>query len=354
MVSALPTAMVIGALDCRPHRCDRRMIVGDVQVTEKLSLASKGPAKLVLGTAQLGQVYGAANRVGLPSEANAIALVHAALAGGVRTIDTARAYGESERRIGLALEGAASVEIVTKLDPLRSLPVDANPETAAAAARQSLAASRAALRRERLDVVLLHRAEHRIRWRGGVWRMLAQERDSGKIGDLGISATAPAEVLDALQDALVTHVQLPFNLLDHRWAEAGVIDALRQRPDVTVHVRSVFLQGLLAASSEARWPAIGGVDPIAILARLDRLALETGCEDRIDLCLAYVRSQDWIDGIVIGMETADQLKANLTAFGRALLHDANMAEMFAGSPVLPDTFLDPACWPREMPVSPAT
>ena len=28
-----------------------------------------------------------------------------------------------------------------------------------------------------------------------------------------------------------------------------------------------------------------------------------------DLCLAYVRGQSWIDGVVVGMETEDQLEA---------------------------------------------
>src|SRR5262249_3027552 len=73
---------------------------------------------LVLGPAQLGLRYGVANSAGMLADSEAISLVRAAIAGGIRTIDTARAYGDAERRIGLALQpGSPSTTIVTKLDP---------------------------------------------------------------------------------------------------------------------------------------------------------------------------------------------------------------------------------------------
>ena len=323
------------------------MIVGDAQVTEKLSLASKGPAKLVLGTAQLGQVYGAANRVGLPSEANAIALVRAALAGGVRTIDTARAYGESERRIGLALEGAASVEIVTKLDPLRSLPVDAKPETAAAAARQSLAASRRALGRYRLDTVLLHVPSHRRDWGGGVWRVLLQERDDGKIGTLGVSVQNPSEAIASLQDRDILHLQLPLSPADRRWSAPEFIKARRSRDDVTIHVRSVLLQGLLAGTPDAHWPVFGGWSPARLVGELGSLARNLGRTDVVDLCLAWVRAQDWIDGVVVGMETQEQLRSNLAHFEQPPLSTDECARLAAPLADIPEALVDPPRWPKE-------
>ena len=49
--------------------------------------------------------------------------------------------------------------------------------------------------------------------------------------------------------------QLPFSLLDWRARAPGWLAAVRARPDVTVHARSVFLQvGLPKAESETAKP----------------------------------------------------------------------------------------------------
>ena len=56
--------------------------------------------RLTLGTAQLGPAYGIANREGRLDDSSADALLSAAWDAGMRWFDTARAYGESEARIG--------------------------------------------------------------------------------------------------------------------------------------------------------------------------------------------------------------------------------------------------------------
>jgi aryl-alcohol dehydrogenase-like predicted oxidoreductase len=301
-------------------------------------------SRFALGTAQLGMPYGVANTVGMPSETEAVALIRAAIAAGVTTIDTARAYGDAELRIGLALAGfdTRAITVVTKLDPLAGVGPE-DTEIALRATEESLNASRRALHRDNLDVLLLHRAAHRIQWNGAVWRKLRDERNAGRIGRLGVSVGTPEEALSALADADVAHIQLPYNVLDRRWERAGVIHAARARPDVVVHVRSVYLQGLLARA-DAPWPQVAGVEPAAIKHILAALVSRCGRDDFADLCLAYVRAQDWIDGIVIGIETIAQLAANLALFDKPILDDAACALIRDTIPVLPETLLDPARW----------
>jgi aryl-alcohol dehydrogenase-like predicted oxidoreductase len=301
---------------------------------------------LVLGTAQLGLRYGVANSAGMLADSEAIGLVHTAIAGGIRTIDTARAYGDAERRIGLALQpGSPAITVVTKLDPFDRIPRDASPDLAVAAARESIALSCRALARERLDVLALHRAAHRRTWHGAVWRLLLEERRQGRIDRLGVSVQSPGEALEALEDPDVGHLQLPFNVLDNRWAESGVIDAIGKRADVIVHVRSVLLQGLLAGLTGDKWPVVAGVVPNEILGCLSRLVREFRRLSPADLCVAYVRAQPWIDGVVIGMETPAQLTENLSLFdaGPLALDEARVVE--TRLPRVPEALLDPARWP---------
>jgi aryl-alcohol dehydrogenase-like predicted oxidoreductase len=300
-------------------------------------------ANLVLGTAQLGAAYGAANAIGVVSEAGAVDLVQAATNAGIRDIDTARAYGDAERRVGLALQDRSGANVVTKLSPLADVP-PGDAAKAVAAAEASLAASRQALGRNTLQTFLLHRAAHRLEWNGAVWRLLVAERKRGGIEKLGVSVQTPAEALAALADPDVVHIQMPYNLLDRRWSD--VIAALRARPDLTVHVRSVLLQGLLTGLPHARWPKIPGADRDRVLSPLAALAQQLGRNSLTDLCIAFVRAQDWIDGIVIGIETLEQLERNLALFREPPLRPEECELVHSTIPALPDALLDPAQWSR--------
>ena len=74
------------------------------------------PAQLALGSAQWGlERYGVANRDGAPAAAELGRLLKLAAAAGVRTIDTARAYGASEQRIGEQTGPDPVWTVITKL-----------------------------------------------------------------------------------------------------------------------------------------------------------------------------------------------------------------------------------------------
>jgi aryl-alcohol dehydrogenase-like predicted oxidoreductase len=296
-------------------------------------MRSGRPADLIVGSVQLGLAYGAANRTGKPDRQTALRLVRRAVDAGVAGFDTARAYGDSEDRLGEALKGLR-IPTVTKLSPLSGLAADASRETITAA-----------LQRDRLDCLLLHRALQLTAFDGAVWKRLEHHLARGTVGALGVSVQSPAEALVALAYGNVRHLQLPFNVLDWRWAETGAIEAIRSKRSVTVHVRSALLQGVLAAGDPLVWPRVEGADARALIVWLNDTVRRFGRQSVADLCLAYVRAQDWIDGVVIGMETEEQLEANLLLSTRPPLAFADCAAIEAGRPRVPEQLLDPACWP---------
>jgi spore coat polysaccharide biosynthesis protein SpsF len=300
--------------------------------------------ELVLGSVQLGLPYGAANRTGMPTRPQALKLVARAADAGITQFDTARAYGEAESRLGEALVGKKSVRTITKLSPLTNLDDMASPHAVRSAVEASIAESLAALRRDRLDCLLLHRAEHMTSHGGAIWNQLIDYVQQGIIASLGVSVQGTAEAMRALDCRDVRHLQLPYNLLDWRWRKAGIVERLSTRPDTTIHVRSVFLQGILASDASV-WPRVQDVDAQAILAMLAEFATDFGRESVADLCLAYVRGQNWVDGVVVGLETEDQLDANLRLFVRPPLTVGQCALLEARIPRLPETLLNPALWP---------
>src|SRR5438067_13409029 len=96
--------------------------------------------QLALGTAQFGLDYGITNTRGRITAGEAASLLRQAWDGGVRVLDTARAYGNSEEVLGAAMRDPW--RIVTKTLPLRSERVDDSAidkiDTAFAQSLQSL------------------------------------------------------------------------------------------------------------------------------------------------------------------------------------------------------------------------
>jgi aryl-alcohol dehydrogenase-like predicted oxidoreductase len=311
-----------------------------------LAPMSNDVSRLVLGTVQIGSPYGAANLTGLPSTERAIRLLRRAHRSGIRSFDTARGYGEAEERIGAAFNGADGPSTITKLDPLSGLAADASAAEAEAAVEASVNASLVSLKRANLETLLLHRAAHLSSHGGAVWRRLLRLQRAGIIKRLGVSVQNPEEAFTALSMRSVSHIQLPFNLIDQRWREAGIPAAAKARGDVLIHARSIYLQGILASDDSVFWPKVHGVDAEGTLYMLDTLAQLFRRVSIADLCLAYVRGQNWIHGLVIGMETEEQLDRNLALFDSEPLTSAEIANLEPRLPRFPEALLNPALWPR--------
>lgn len=300
---------------------------------------------LTLGTAQLGMVYGRTNTTGKLNKSAAAELVAHAIENGVTQIDTARTYGSSERVVGLGVRrsGRSDVKVITKLAPFDELLPNAPEDHVRTAVRSSVFQSCVELGERTIDTLLLHR------WRiarisgGAAWDELKNLRHDGYIRTLGASVQSPEDALEALDDEDVKHLQLPLNILDRRWRRAGVPEKVRQRPDVVVHARSVFLQGVLISDTKY-WPALNGVDAVAVRDWLTEQVSRFGRLNHTDLCVAFVRAQDWITSLVLGMENEDQLRTNLKLFERTALSPEDAEHIYETVPEVPESLLNPAAW----------
>jgi len=302
--------------------------------------------EFVLGTAQLGlSAYGRANIIGRPEPTVAVQLIRTAITHGVDCLDTARAYEQAEKVVGEAVKPFGDrIEIVTKLSALSDLPEEATSGQVCAAVDASVFRSCRDLGMASLPVLLLHRWAHRTSHHGVVWQRLRELMNEGVISRLGVSVYSPEEAKAALNDESIQHLQIPFNLLDHRWEAAGIDRLGVQRTDVVIHARSVFLQGILAAQPEF-WPQIAGVDASDFVERLEELARRLGRATRADLCLAFARAQSWIHGLVVGVESAVQLADLLQLFQRQPLNAGEREVVRRAFPSAPETLLNPALWP---------
>jgi spore coat polysaccharide biosynthesis protein SpsF len=308
-----------------------------------------GQGAWVLGTVQLGLPYGAANQVGKPSGSQAGRLLSAAAAAGATHVDTARAYGESEPRIGRSLAQGLSerLGVVTKIKPLDDMDgvgSDGEAGLAGLATELSVEQSLRALGTSRVDALLVHRWADWHRGGGAVAETLDRLRHEGVASLVGASLSTPAELCEALADPRLGYVQMPFNLLDRRWLVPKVQEALAARPDVVVAVRSVFLQGLLAAPREARWPRNAEVDTHALALALESMARALGRESTADLALSYVRGHQFVTSVVLGADSVEQVEDQSRLVRRPPLSGAEIAEVHERIGGGSETLLDPSRW----------
>jgi aryl-alcohol dehydrogenase-like predicted oxidoreductase len=305
--------------------------------------------RLVLGTAQFGQRYGTSATPDAPSRNEVAALLRVAEEHGIRWLDTARAYGESESDIGSARAAgvASSMRLVSKVRPLgvpRGDSLEVRDQTRAAI-RASAEESLTALRADVLDVLLLHRADDAWLASGAVVEALDSLVEAGRVLRWGISVSTPAELIAALRLPGLSYVQLPFNLLDRRWLAPDVQSALAANPAIHITARSVLLQGLLTADDLSRWPTVPGADAMGIRRALVRLTSELGRADLLDLCLAYVSASTWIGSVIFGTRRTGQLLSFLEAAARPPLTPDEVRHVQDVIPPGPGELVNPALWP---------
>lgn len=302
-------------------------------------------SEFTLGTAQLGLKYGIANNSGLPPTDEAVSIIRYAIDHGLTHIDSARAYGEAEKRIGKALNTgyAERVHVVTKLDPLIDSSMLNSTACLCKAVDASVFRSCRELHTETIQTILLHRWEHRYLEGGGLWQRLIELKHEGVINRLGVSVQTPEEALLALAEPEVGHIQIPFNILDWRWKKHGIEKAIIEREDVVVHARSTLLQGLLATNVK-KMPNTPNELALKLNQTIENLVQEFGRDNRTDLCIAYVRAQKWIDSLVIGVETLAQLRENIALFQNPPLTEDECAVIENALTEAPVELLDPSRW----------
>lgn len=261
------------------------------------------PNRLALGTVQFGLRYGIANRSGQVGRDEAAAILDHAWEAGIDTLDTAVAYGESEHRLGEI--GVKQWQIISKLPA-----APASCTNVAAWVQETALGSLERMGVSKLRGLLLHRPDQLLGPRGAaLYNALAALKTQGTVEKIGVSVYGPEE-LDAIWPRFqLDLVQVPYNIIDRRLTMSGWLQRLHQA-GIEVHVRSVFLQGLLLVAPASRpnvfnrWQSLWD----RWHCWLDEQALVP-----LAACLGFALSQPGIDRVVVGVDSLKQLQEILVS-----------------------------------------
>lgn len=242
-------------------------------------------APLVLGTAQFGLDYGVTNS-GQVSPLQVGEILNAAEQLGIRTLDTAAAYGNSEAVLAQH-QATHRFQVISKLSPQQT---SAAPLLAQFEQRcTQLDGIPEAVLFHRADDLLTHpAADHH-------WRSAEQARAQGLCRKIGVSVYHPHELRQLLQRYPLQLVQLPANWLDRRFLSADLLQQLTTA-GVAIHARSLLLQGILlqppaerpayfqqfaALTAFDHWAAQCALPPVAValslLSHYPQLSAVVGC-----------------------------------------------------------------------------
>lgn len=254
--------------------------------------------RIALGTAQFGLPYGIANHSGKVTRGEAAAILDRAWSAGLDTIDTAIAYGDSEQCLGEI--GISEWRVISKLPPIPDGRGDIRSWV-----MESVHGSLRRLGTDKLYGLLLHRPNDLVDRHGTeLYEALQELKRAGAVGKIGVSIYDPAELDELAEHGAFDLVQATFNVLDQRLIDSGWMRRLSQ-DGTELHVRSVFLQGLLLMKPadrprkfsrwEALWSAYDGW-------------LESTGTQAVGALLRYALSFPQISRVVVGVESVAQLR----------------------------------------------
>ena len=263
-----------------------------------------------LGTVQLGMNYGIANDGGKPDEAKSHSMLRAALECGITSLDTARAYGDSEEVIGRFLktwEGEMPF-ITTKVHKIQG-------ESAAEVEKFIVSSVEDSLRRlgvNKVNGVMLHVTQDLYDHGQKAADAMASLVKRGYTDIVGASVYNSTEVEEMLKYDVYTTTQVPMSIFDQRLIASGTVDKLKER-DFTVFVRSVFLQGLFFLDPDKQDDPILVEHAVPKIRLLREIAASEGLTIA-QLAIAFMRDTAGVTSLVLGADTPDQVRDNFAYF----------------------------------------
>lgn len=254
-------------------------------------------SKLALGTTQFGMDYGLNNKRGKIPKKEVFEILNFAVQDGIDILDTAHAYGESEKTIGEFIrENTCNFKIVSKL-----------PSYALDEAEKAFYESLKRLNVDRIYAYLIHDFKS-FTEKTKTWDILKQLRMQGRVEKIGFSLYCPEEVEYLLAKKIqIDIIQIPFSIFDQRFSN---ILPLLKKKDIEVHVRSIFLQGLIFKSPDELEANLTQIK--------DKLFFLRSISQKINIplsaiCINFALLNKYIDKVVIGVDNLKHLQQNIEA-----------------------------------------
>ena len=264
-----------------------------------------GHTKLGLACSQLGLDQPPSAPRGRPPEREAADALQIAARAGLAVLDAQVQFGRAETLIGNLMPRPSPFRVI-----LRAVRPDRGPDYVEDELRQALRR----LRLDKADAVMVQCAGDLFSPQGAaMWDRLKKLREEGLIERVGVSVFASDEPVGLTRRFKPDIIQAPVSLLDQRLIVSGALAEIAGL-GVEVHLRSIFLQGLLFLPPDRMPVALRG--QAGPLSRVRRLIAE-GRSDPLQAALWFALSRPEAHHVIVGVASAAELQAVIAAAASA-------------------------------------
>ena len=262
-------------------------------------------SKITLGTVQFGIDYGINSENGQVQPEEVRSILNYAHSQNIDLLDTAPAYGNSEKVLGVT--NVQNFKVVTKTRHFESFEIK---NTDVKLLNNDFHHSLKDLKQHSVYGVLIHDADDLLKpGAEKLFDKLQELKQAEKIVKIGVSVYDHSQLQSILDNFAIDLVQLPFNILDRRMIDSGMFSTLRSK-GVEVHARSVFLQGLLLMTEQSRHEKFNRWSG---LWKIWHEWLNDNQITALEATIRYAISMPEISKVLVGVDNKDQLKEIIIA-----------------------------------------
>jgi aryl-alcohol dehydrogenase-like predicted oxidoreductase len=252
--------------------------------------------KLILGTVQFGLEYGINNINGKPNKETVFEILSYAYDNGIKYLDTAELYGDAHNLIGEfhKLNPTKKFNIITKF-----------PHEFEDSVGEKINTYLSQLNVDQLHAILFHSFDSYLKHKDQLKNIVQLKDKSVKY--IGVSVYTNEQMDEVIDDLNIEIIQIPFNLFDNLNQRGELLKKAKEKNKI-IHTRSAFLQGLFFMKKN---------NPKAIRIKLEKeldIIEDISIKSSIaitSIALNYCLMQNCIDGVLIGVDTLEQLKENI-------------------------------------------
>lgn len=253
--------------------------------------------KIIIGSANFNQEYGIKKNFIKKNEIKKV--FHLAHKNAIKTIDTSPLYKESEKIIGSL--NYNRFKIISKIP---NPPKNIKKENIEHWLKLNVATSLKNLKIKKFECLLIHNANSLLSKNGNeIYQGIKKMKVNGLTNKIGVSIYDFNILNRILKKFKFNLIQAPFNILDQRLVKEGWLKKLKKRR-IDVHVRSIFLQGILLLKHNELPKKLKKLNKKFMLWEK---WLKKNKFNPLQVCLEFVLKQRQLDGIVIGCNNTNQL-----------------------------------------------
>ena len=259
--------------------------------------------KLCLGTAQFGMNYGITNQMGKLKDKEIDLIIAGALDNNIYYFDTANVYGNSEIILGNKLINNENVKFITKFN---SGVKNSFSEEDINKLEKNFEKTLERLKTNNIDSFLIHDPNDMkknnnhllINW-------LHKLKLQGKINRVGISIYEKSD-LESMPLNEIEVIQMPISIYDQRLLKDSFINKILDN-NITIHIRSIFLQGLLLQNSK-KWPKHINKSFLNHHISYEKELFSKNISF-IDAAISFIKGLNFPELILFGVTSISELKA---------------------------------------------